>query len=168
MAICRTIQPLSECSRESHPTIQKPLHQRIMCNRKNWPLQLWDQLTHQATITLNLLCTSRIDPTKSTYEQIPGAKYNWNKHPMAPPGTRAIVYEAPDSRASWGPRGIDAWYCGPELDHYRNCKFMCPKHAHIALLVHLTYFRNIAHCLSSHPSNMPMKYTTSSLMPSKS
>ena len=40
---------------------------------------------------------------------------------MAPPRTRAIVYEAPDSRASWGSRGTDAWYCGPELTHYRNC-----------------------------------------------
>ena len=68
---------------------------------KNWPLQLWNQLTHQATITLNLLRTSRIYPTKSAYEQIHGAKYDWNKHPMAPPCTRAIVYEAPDRRASW-------------------------------------------------------------------
>ena len=94
---------------------------------ENWPLQLWDQLTHQATITLNLLRTSRVDPTKSAYEQIHRAKYDWNKHPVAPPGTRAIVYEAPDSRASWGPRGTDAWYCGPELDHYRNCKFYVPE-----------------------------------------
>ena len=100
----------------------------VLCaTDENWPLQLWDQLTHQATITLNLLSTSRIDPTKSAYEQIHGAKYDWNKHAMAPPGTRAIMYEAPDSRASWGPRGTAAWYCGPELDHYRNCKFYVPE-----------------------------------------
>ena len=94
---------------------------------ENWSLQLWDQLTHQATITLNLLRMSRIDPTKSLYEQIHSAKYDWNKHPMAPPGTRAIMYEAPDSRASWGPRGTETWYYGPELDHYRNCKFYVPE-----------------------------------------
>ena len=33
-------------------------------------LQLWDQMAEQATITLNLLRTSRIDPTKSAYHQL--------------------------------------------------------------------------------------------------
>ena len=33
----------------------------------DWPIQLWDQLTTQAVITLNMLRTSRIDPTKSAY-----------------------------------------------------------------------------------------------------
>ena len=92
----------------------------------DWPLQLWDQLTVQAVLTLNILRTSRIDPTKSAYEQLHGHKYDWNRHPLAPPGTRAVLYEDPDSRTSWGPRGIDAWYCGPALDHYRCGLFYCP------------------------------------------
>lgn len=91
-----------------------------------WPLQLWDNLTEQALITLNLLRTSRIDPTKSAYHQLHGHKYDWNAHPLAPPGTKAIVYESPHSRASWGSRGLDAWYCGPSFDHYRNCRFYVP------------------------------------------
>ena len=44
-----------------------------------WPIQLWDRLTEQAIITLNLLRTSRIDPTKSAYHQYYGHKYDWNK-----------------------------------------------------------------------------------------
>jgi len=72
---------------------------RLCATDENWPPQLRDQLTHQAIITLNLLHTSRIDPTKSAYEQIHGAKYDWNKHPMPPPWTRDIVYEAPDRRS---------------------------------------------------------------------
>ena len=92
----------------------------------DWPLQLWDNLTEQALITLNLLRTSRIDPTKSAYHQIHGHKYDWNAHPLAPPGTKAIVYELPQGRASWGTRGLDAWYCGPAFDHYRNSKFYVP------------------------------------------
>eukprot|EP00804_Cyclotella_cryptica_P006049 CCRYP_000271-RA/>CCRYP_000271-RA protein AED:0.21 eAED:0.21 QI:0/0/0/1/0/0/7/0/881 len=91
-----------------------------------WPLQLWDNLTEQAVITLNLLRTSRVDPTKSAYHQLHGHKYDWNAHPLAPPGTKAIVYESPQGRASWGARGLDAWYCGPSFDHYRNCKFYVP------------------------------------------
>jgi len=99
----------------------------LCATNKNWPFQLWDQLTHQATSKLNLLRTSRIDPTKLAYEQTHGAKYNWNTHHMTPPGTRAIMYEAPASRASWGPRDTDAWCCGPELYHYWNCKFYVPE-----------------------------------------
>ena len=93
---------------------------------RDWPLQLWDQLTEQALITLNLLRTSRIDPTKSAYHQLFGHKYDWNAHPLAPPGTKSVIYEAPESRTSWGNRGLDAWYCGPSLDHYRNSKFYVP------------------------------------------
>ena len=92
----------------------------------NWPIQLWDQLTTQAVITLNILHTSRIDPTKSAYHQLHGQRYDWNKHPLAPPGTRAIIYEDPNNHMSWGPRGIDTWYCGPVLDRYRNCRLYMP------------------------------------------
>jgi polyhydroxyalkanoate synthesis regulator phasin len=93
---------------------------------RDWPLQLWDQLTPKALITLNLLRTSRIDPTKSAYHQMFGHKYDWNAHPLAPPGTKAVIYESPDTRTSWGNRGLDAWYCGPALDHYRNSIFFVP------------------------------------------
>ena len=93
---------------------------------RDWPLQLWDQLTEQALITLNLLRTSRIDPTKSAYHQMYGHKYDWNAHPLAPPGTKAVIYESTDTRTSWGNRGLDAWYCGPAMDHYRNSRFYVP------------------------------------------
>ena len=92
----------------------------------NWPLQLWDKLTLQGTITLNTLRTSRIDPNKSAYHQVHGHRYDWNAHPLAPPGTRAVIYDSPHGRASWAPRGTDAWYCGPSMDHYRNCDFFVP------------------------------------------
>ena len=38
----------------------------------HWPLQLWQYLTTQATITLNIVRRSRIDPRKSAYEQLHG------------------------------------------------------------------------------------------------
>eukprot|EP00804_Cyclotella_cryptica_P003417 CCRYP_018563-RA/>CCRYP_018563-RA protein AED:0.22 eAED:0.19 QI:0/0/0/1/0.33/0.25/4/0/1155 len=92
----------------------------------NWPLQLWDTMTEQAIITLNLLRTSRIDPSKSAYHQLHGHRYNWNAYPLAPPGTKAVIYDSPTTRTSWGTRGLDAWYCGPAFDHYRNMKFYVP------------------------------------------
>ncbi len=44
--------------------------------------------------------------------------YNWNQYPMAPPGTKAIIYEDSDTRASWAPHGLDAWLLGPSKDRY--------------------------------------------------
>ena len=89
-----------------------------------WPLQLCNQLTEQGFITLNLCRTSGKHPDKSAYHSFHGHRYNWNKHPMASLGTRAVVYQPPDNRTSWGPRGVDAWYCGPAFDHYRNLIFL--------------------------------------------
>ena len=99
----------------------------MCCTDSEWPLQLWHQLTKQALITLNLCRTSRKHPQKSAYHSHHGHRYDWNKHPMAPPGTRAVVYLSATGRPSWGPRGIDAWYCGPALDHYRNMIFFVPE-----------------------------------------
>jgi hypothetical protein len=92
----------------------------------DFPLQLWDQLAEQAQDTLNLLRTSRHDPSKSAYAALNGA-YDFNKWPMAPPGTKAIIWESPTNRQSWAPRGIDAWYVGPAKDHYRLYRFYCPE-----------------------------------------
>jgi hypothetical protein len=38
---------------------------------------------------------------------------------LAPPGTRIIAHEKPDHWASWDPHGVDGYYLGPTLDHYR-------------------------------------------------
>ena len=110
----------------------------------DWPLQLWDRLTEQAVITLNILRTARSDPTKSAYHAFNGERYNWNKCPMAPPGTKAIIYEAPAGRRSWGTRGLDAWYCGPALHHYRIVNFMSQQQGTTKPLPRSICFPNIA------------------------
>ena len=92
----------------------------------DFPLQLWDRLTQHVETTLNLLRPSRIDPSKSAYEALHGP-YDWNRFPLAPPGCKAVIYEAPESRTSWGSRGTDAWYLGPSLDHYRCNHFFVPE-----------------------------------------
>ena len=84
-------------------------------------------MTEQAVITCNTIRTSCIKPIKSTYHQLHGNIYDWNCFPMAPPGTRAVLYLDPDNRSSWGARGIDAWYCGPAQDHYRCNIFYVPE-----------------------------------------
>jgi hypothetical protein len=85
---------------------------------RNFPLQLWDQLTPQIQDTLNLLLASSIDPTKSAYKILNGP-YGWNRYPLAPLGCKAIVYKDGNTHGSWASRGVDVWYFGPSKDHYQ-------------------------------------------------
>ena len=98
----------------------------IATTDEDFPLQLWDRLTPQVVDTLNILRPSRVDPSKSAYEVLEGP-YDWNRYPLAPPGCKAVIYEDPDARGSWAPRGIDAWYLGPSKDHYRCAIFYVPE-----------------------------------------
>ena len=91
-----------------------------------WTFQLQNTMTEQAVITCNTLRTSCIDPRKAAYHQLQGNRYDWNRFPMAPPGTRAVLYLDPENRSSWGAQGLDAWYCGPAQDHYRCNIFYVP------------------------------------------
>ena len=93
---------------------------------KDFPLQLWDKLTPQVILTLNMMRASRIDPTKSAHEVLYG-KYDWNRYPLAPLGCRAVVYEDGDVRGSWASRGVDGWYLGPSTDHYRCDLYYIPE-----------------------------------------
>jgi hypothetical protein len=83
-----------------------------------FPLHLWYKLLPQATITLNILRQSRINPLMSAYAQLNG-HFDFSRTPLATPGTRIIAHEKPDQRASWEPHGVNGYYLGPALYHYR-------------------------------------------------
>jgi hypothetical protein len=84
---------------------------------KSFPMHLWDRILPQAVMTLNMLRTSRINPKLSAATHIFG-QYDFNRAPMAPPGTRIIAHETPGRRRTWAPHGQDGWYIGPALEHY--------------------------------------------------
>jgi hypothetical protein len=85
---------------------------------KSFPMHLWDRILPQAVITLNMLRTSIINPKLSSATHLFG-KYDLNRAPMAPPGTRIIAHETPARIRTWAPHGQDGWYIGPALEHYR-------------------------------------------------
>jgi hypothetical protein len=85
---------------------------------KSFPMYLWDRLLPQAVMTLNMLRTSIINPKLSAATLIYG-QYDFNRAPMAPPGTRIIAHETPSRRRTLAPNGQDGWYIGPALEHYR-------------------------------------------------
>jgi hypothetical protein len=84
---------------------------------KSFPMHLWDRILPQAVITLNMLRTSRINPKLSAATHIFG-QYDFNRAPLAPPGTRIIAHETPVRRRTWAPHGQDGWYIRPALEHY--------------------------------------------------
>jgi hypothetical protein len=87
----------------------------------HFPIHLWDRLLEQATLTLNLMRGSRINPKHSAWSQLFGP-YDFNATPLAPPGIRVLIHEKPDKRATFAPHAIDGWYIGPAREHYRCYK----------------------------------------------
>ena len=55
-----------------------------------FPMHLWDRLTPQSVITLNILQPSRRNPNVSAYEALNG-KINYDATPLAPPGCKVIA-----------------------------------------------------------------------------
>jgi hypothetical protein len=89
------------------------------------PLQLWDDFLSQVELTLNMLRFSWQDPKKSANQEVYGS-FDFNKTPLVPLGTKALIYDDPASRASWVPHATDGFYLGPASDHYRCLHFYIP------------------------------------------
>jgi hypothetical protein len=79
----------------------------------------------QADLTLNLLRSSRRYPTLSAHSCLNKA-FHFLNTPLAPPGTRVVAHITPTQRANMAPHGVDGWYVGPSLDHYRCHKCYIP------------------------------------------
>jgi hypothetical protein len=77
-------------------------------------------------LTLNLLRTSRINPKLSAYAYLE-SQFNFDNTPLAPPGTKALLYEDPKKRSSWATHDTDACYVRPEMRHYRAYKCYIPE-----------------------------------------
>ena len=92
----------------------------------DFPLSEWDHLLQQCQITLLLLRSARSNPKLSSYAYLFG-NFDFNKTPLAPPGTRIVIHNRPSSRPSWGYHGDDGYYIGPAMDHYRCVKCFVSK-----------------------------------------
>jgi len=66
-----------------------------------------------------------------------------------------VIYVDAVTRASWGPRGIDAWYCGPAMDHYRCSYFYVPEHRSMRISGSFDLFPQ--HCIM--PTFIPEQHT---------
>jgi hypothetical protein len=84
----------------------------------HFPMHLWCRLINQCTQTLNLMRPSRINPRPSAEAQLNGA-FDYNKTPLAPPGTKVLIHETPNRCQTWANHGADGWYLGGAPEHYR-------------------------------------------------
>ena len=85
--------------------------ERAICTFKNFfvvglaicdpsfPIREWDRLLPGAELCLNLLRNSRINPKLSAWSYLFG-QFDFNRTPLAPPGTELVIHEKPDKRKS--------------------------------------------------------------------
>ncbi len=117
------------------PTLPNvPLPHSRNTSLRSWPLSTGTALyncgmifapLHQVKLTLNLLCFSPHDPSKSANKEV-HVPYEFNKTLIAPLGTKGLIYNNPAVRASWAPHGTDAFYVGPAPKHYWCLRFYMP------------------------------------------
>ena len=53
-------------------------------------------------------------------------KFDFLRTPLAPPGTRAIIYVPTPNRRTFEFNGKTGWYVGPTLRKYKHCTFYIP------------------------------------------
>ena len=55
------------------------------------------------------MCLSRLNPCLSSKALLNG-EFDYNRTPLAPPGTKIIVHEVSSVRKTWAPHGVNGWY----------------------------------------------------------
>jgi hypothetical protein len=93
---------------------------------KTIPMHLWCRLIPQCTLALNLLRQFQINPQLLSQAQLNGA-FDFNKAPLAPPGTCVIIHKQTSVRGTWSVHGTNGWYLRPAPEHYRCYTIYCSK-----------------------------------------
>jgi hypothetical protein len=106
----------------------------------DFPMNQWSKFLLQAELTLNHLRPFANNDKISAYEGIFKTKFDFQAHPIAPIGTKVVVYEPSDQRASWSPHGIQGFYLGPSLNHYRSVAVYIPNTNGIRISDQCQYF----------------------------
>ena len=91
-----------------------------------FPLHLWYMMPSHSDLNLKLLSYSSVNPQLSAYAHLNGV-YDYNAHPITPPGFNVVVYEGPGQIGTWQDHGVDGWYIGISLNHYRCHILYVPK-----------------------------------------
>ena len=102
-------------------------------------------------LTLNLIRPSCINPRLPAEAQLNGA-FDFNKTPLAPPGTKVLIFEPSTTRCTWVPHGIQGWYLGTAPKHYRCYHVYFPKTRADRVAKTVQFF--LHQCVIPAPSSM--------------
>jgi hypothetical protein len=130
----------------------------------NFPMHLWCRLIPQATTTLNLLRQSRMNPRLSDEAQHNGA-FDFNKSPMAPPGTRVVVHENRNSARPGRPVRLMAGTSVQRPNIIAATACTSPKHPLNAPPTQSNLFHITSTCPEHHPPTLPVTLPLSSSIP---
>jgi hypothetical protein len=72
-----------------------------------------------------MLCFFQENPKKSASQEVYGS-FDFNKTPLVPLETKALLYNDPGSQTSLAPHATDGFYVGTASDHYRCLQFYIP------------------------------------------
>jgi hypothetical protein len=72
-----------------------------------------------------MLRFSQQNPNKSANQEIYGT-FIFNEAPLAPLGTKALIYDNQAAHTSWAPHATNGFYIGPASDHYHCLQFYIP------------------------------------------
>ena len=103
-----SVKVFSDKSASSHNTKQKR-YLDLFCILKP---------EYEARIDPDLADLSKINQKLSAYAQLHG-QFDFRATPMAQIGANVFNHQPLSSQGSWDIHGIDEWYMGPALEHYR-------------------------------------------------
>ena len=119
------VEPYNHRVNAAEPAVKTAKYHMISCFATvdiNCPLQLWDKSCPQIQDSLNMMRTSRRNPSMLVYEDLNGP-FDYNKLPMDIIRTRGIVFNNADTRASFENHGEDCFYVGMAKYHHRLKEF---------------------------------------------
>lgn len=103
--------------------------------------------------TLNLLCSSQLNPRLSTEEHLKGTFNFKNRMPMASLGTGIAMHDKPNRQRSWDIHGQDGWYISPAPEHYCCYQIYVTKTAATRFTDTIKFFPSICNMPRTSSSN---------------
>ena len=92
----------------------------VLCGTDtSFTVRLWCRLLRQSEHQLNMLRTSRVDNSTSTFEIMGGQKHDYNSNPFAPLGQAVEMHVMPSKRKTWEEHTKSGFYLGNSVEHYR-------------------------------------------------
>ena len=134
-------------------TFKNHLISGFCCTDIEWPLQLWNNLTKQALITLTLCRTSRKHPDRLAYHSFYGRRNDWNKHPMAQPRKKPLYMKHQRGDSHGGQEASMVGIVDQRLIIIETCIFTFQKGRRIAHQRFTSCSHSTANCRHYQTSN---------------